>query len=588
MAQLQLLVVLQLILGTCLTSAYLNSTFPKEFMFGAATAAYQIEGAWNEYGKGESIWDRYVHENPSRIVGEANGDIACDSYHKFKEDVALVAKMGLTTYRFSISWSRIFPTGFKDSKNEDGIKYYQDLISEVETHNLTPIVTLYHWDLPQPIQDLGGWTNTSTVDLFVEYARVVFESFKTVKYWITINEPKQVCRSGYGKGNMAPGIKQSGTSDYKCAYVVLKAHAAAYHLYKTEFKESKGLVSLALDTPWSEPATNNIADVEAVERSMMFDFGLYANPVFIGDWPKIVKERVQNRTKGNDTRLPAFTKAEIDEINGTADFMAVNFYTARLISDVPEASPDKISFENDLRVNETVDPNWDTVFNRTKVPESLRSFLKWLKLTYNNPSIIITENGMADDGSTLNDVERIQYLAEYLNAVLEAIDKDKVRVHGYTYWSLLDNFEWTQGYSQRFGLYYVNFTDPGRERVAKSSVEYYQKVALTRMIFDPTVFNTTTSQQTTVTTPSTSNKTTATTPSTSNQTTATTPSTSNQTTATTPSTSNQTTATTLSTSQKTPTTPPTPQTTPSTAGSIAVSNILLCFAMVLFWRFALN
>nr|XP_023026914.1 myrosinase 1-like isoform X1 [Leptinotarsa decemlineata]XP_023026915.1 myrosinase 1-like isoform X2 [Leptinotarsa decemlineata]XP_023026916.1 myrosinase 1-like isoform X3 [Leptinotarsa decemlineata] len=510
MLQLAVIVILQSFISTSHSSSYLNNSFPSDFMFGAGTSAYQIEGAWNKDGRGETIWDNFVHGNASNIVGNATGDISCNSYYKYKEDIRLAYLTGLNAYHFSIAWTRILPKGSNKLVSVKGVNYYQELLKEVKSYNLTPIVTLYHWDLPQFLQTQGGWTNKKTVDYFVNYTRVVFDTFKTVKYWITINDPRQICRGGYGIGTLAPGTKDSGVSDYKCAYYVLKAHAAVYHLYKTEFSNLNGLVSLALESPWSEPATKDKNDVSATERSMMFDFGLYANPIFIGDWPTVVKERVQYRSKNKKerTRLPAFTDEEIKEIKGTADFMAVKFFTTRLISDDKEAPYDETSFENDLRVKETLDPNWTiNTFGKTIVPGSMRSFLKWIKDTYKNPSIIITANGIPDNGTFRYDEERVHYLGDYLNAVLEAIDKDKVRVHGYMYWSLLDSFEWTQGYSQHYGLYRINFDNPYRDRIAKSSVEYYRQVATTKKIPDPSMV--TTIHITTSTTPQSTSSTTA-------------------------------------------------------------------------------
>ncbi|XP_050517007.1 myrosinase 1 isoform X2 [Diabrotica virgifera virgifera] len=383
-----------------------DRTFPETFSFGAATAAFQIEGAWNENGKGESIWDRFIHTNQSRVVDGSNADIACDSYHKYTEDVALAAKMGLTHYRFSISWSRLLPTGFISPVNLIAISYYQDLIRELEKYKIEPVVTIYHWDLPQMLQELGGWENSKIVDYFVDYADLVFASFPSVKHWITFNEPKQ--------------------------------------------------------------------------------FGLYAHPIFFGDWPQVVKDRVNYRSKMEnypESRLPEFTAEEMKYINRTADYVAFNFYNTKLIKDIDEASFDITSFDNDLRVKDDVDPRWTIAMDgNTIYPQGLRSYLKWISENYNSPEIIITENGIADNGTSLEDSERISYLSDYLNAVLDSIYEDKVNVTGYTMWSLLDNFEWTSGYSMRFGFYSVDFEDSNRTRAAKTSVDYYSQIIKNRKI----------------------------------------------------------------------------------------------------------
>ncbi|XP_072388500.1 myrosinase 1-like [Diabrotica undecimpunctata] len=469
---------------TCFADS--DRTFPETFSFGAATAAFQIEGAWNENGKGENIWDHFVHTNQSRVVDGSNADIACNSYHKYAEDVALAAKMGLTHYRFSISWSRLLPNGFISPANIIALTYYQDLIRELEKYKIEPVVTIYHWDLPQALQELGGWQNAKIVDYFVDYADLVFASFPSVKHWITFNEPKQVCRSGYGKGNMAPGIARSGIADYMCTYHVIKAHAAAYHKYQDRYKSLGGKITMALDGIWSIPYWDHEEDRQASERKLNFEFGLYAHPIFFGDWPQVVKDRVNYRSKMEnypESRLPEFTVEEMKYINRTADYVAFNFYNTKLIKDIDEASFDTTSFDNDLRVKEDVDPRWTIAYDgNTIYPQGLRSYLKWIAENYNSPEIIITENGIADNGTSLEDNERISYLSGYLNAVLDSIYEDKVNVTGYTMWSLLDNFEWTSGYSMRFGFYSIDFKNDSRPRTAKKSVDYYSQIIKNRKI----------------------------------------------------------------------------------------------------------
>lgn len=214
--------------------------FPTSFKFGTATAAYQIEGAWNEDGKGENIWDRLTH-NTSLVRNHDTGDVACDSYHRYKEDVQLLKQLGVNFYRFSISWSRILPTGYPDQINKAGIEYYKNLIDELKANNIEPFVTLYHWDLPQPLQDIGGWMNEKLVDIFADYARTLFTLLgDDVKYWMTFNEPRQICYEGYGLGLKAPAVKLPGIGPYRCAHVLIKAHAKAYHIYQDNFKEKQG------------------------------------------------------------------------------------------------------------------------------------------------------------------------------------------------------------------------------------------------------------------------------------------------------------------------------------------------------------
>lgn len=215
--------------------------FPSEFFFGAATAAYQIEGAWNLDGKGENIWDHLSHSPMSPTLNNENGDVACDSYHKYRQDVRILNDLGVKHYRFSISWSRILPTGYDNIINEAGVHYYGKLISELTANNITPMITMYHWDLPQPLQDIGGWPNPLLTDLFVNYARVLFTLFgNQVKYWMTFNEVQQICHEGYGSAVKAPAINSSGIGDYLCGHTVIKAHAKTYRLYERFFKEKQG------------------------------------------------------------------------------------------------------------------------------------------------------------------------------------------------------------------------------------------------------------------------------------------------------------------------------------------------------------
>ncbi|KAF2890016.1 hypothetical protein ILUMI_16157, partial [Ignelater luminosus] len=224
--------------------------FPEDFLFGTATASCQIEGAWNLSGKGENMWDRFTYNNPELILDKSNGDFACDSYHKNKEDVALMKKMGVQFYRFSLSWSRILSTGFAYKINPDGIRYYNDLINLLIKNDIILLVTLFHWDTPQPLEDLGGFTNALMVDWFEDYARVVFENFgDRVKLWLTFNEPKQTCLQSYDQNRKAPGYNSSGIGGYLCAHNLIEAHVRVYHLYDTEFRSKQnGKISVTIDT----------------------------------------------------------------------------------------------------------------------------------------------------------------------------------------------------------------------------------------------------------------------------------------------------------------------------------------------------
>ncbi|KAJ3666409.1 hypothetical protein Zmor_001851 [Zophobas morio] len=468
-----------------------NRSFPASFKFGIATSAHQIEGAWNEDGKGENIWDHICHTNPDYIDNGDNADLACDSYHKYKEDVAMLKDLGVNYYRFSLSWSRIIPLGIAGSPvNPAGIVYYQNLLQELIDNDIEPLVTIYCWDLPETVEEYGGFPNPEFEEHFAYYVRVVFQNFgHLVKYWITFNEPLESCYQGYGTGTMAPGYSHSGLTDYKCAHNIIKAHAKAYHVYDEEFRtQQQGSVGIVLDTSWYEPATGGAADVEASERALQFAFGWYMHPIAFGNYPPVMVERIDQRSEQqgfNTSRLPKFTEDEIEYIKGTYDFLAINTYTTVYAQAREEYDIDVISWDSDMNVDMFLDDSWEETGSSwlRVVPWGIRKLLNWLSKTYNNPEIFITENGVSDkDG--LQDDQRINFFREYLSNVLDAVLDDGVNVTRYTAWSLMDNFEWQRGFSEKFGLYHVDFEDPERSRTPKASAEYYAQVIATRCLVD--------------------------------------------------------------------------------------------------------
>ncbi|KAF2894139.1 hypothetical protein ILUMI_12035, partial [Ignelater luminosus] len=442
--------------------------------------------------KGENIWDRYTHDHPYFILDGQNGDIACDSYHHYKTDMTLMKHLDVDFYRFSLSWSRILPTGFAYQVNPDGIRYYNDVINHCIENDVIPIVTMFHWDTPQPLQDLGGFANELMVDWFEDYARVVYENFgDRVKMWLTFNEPRQICYEGVGNNDKAPGSNSSGIGDYLCSHNLIKAHARAYHLYDKEFRHKQhGKVSITIDGENTWPATNSTADKEAAERIMAFTFGWYTDPIYHpnGDYPEVMKKFVAERSKKEGfkkSRLPEFTKEEVEYIKGTYDFFGLNHYTTVEVADIPDPPiGGKPSLFTDARATVGYNPSWPSTSAPWLkiVPWGFTSVLKWIKDRYGDVPIYVTENGYADNTEKLDDQGRIDFHTQYLSALLDAIYDHQVNVKAYTVWSLFDNFEWRDGFVTRFGLYDVDYDHPDRIRTPKASSEFFKKVIATRRI----------------------------------------------------------------------------------------------------------
>nr|AEW46881.1 seminal fluid protein CSSFP031 [Chilo suppressalis] len=462
--------------------------FPKGFLFGTATASYQVEGAWDSDGKAENIWDYLTHNDPCRIKDCSNGDIANDSYNKYKRDVEMMRELGLDFYRFSLSWSRILPTSFPDKINEAGVQYYNNLIDELLKYNIEPIVTLYHWDLPQKLQELGGWTNPHIVDWYVDYARIIFENFgDRVKYWITMNEPREICYQGYGDTTMAPALNIKGIGEYLCAKNLLVAHAKVYRIYEEEFKPKYGgLIGITLSGSWTEPESEKYA--EAADDVIQFEIGIYAHPIFseAGDFPPIMKEKVAKKSATQGfyrSRLPEFTKEEIEMIRGSSDFFGLNHYSSNVAYKNESINFfDEPSSNDDLGVASYKSPDWSSSASSwlKSVPWGFYKLLKYITNNYNDPNIIITENGFSTYGG-LEDDDRITYFRDYLDAMLDAIE-DGCNVTAYTAWSLMDNFEWMQGYVERFGLYEVDYSSPDLTRTPRKSAFVYKNIISTRSL----------------------------------------------------------------------------------------------------------
>ncbi|CAH1957668.1 unnamed protein product [Acanthoscelides obtectus] len=488
-----LVLFLQGLLGSSHVQAINNRFLPDSFKIGVANAAPQIEGAWNEGGKGETIWDRFAMTRPEMIIDRSTPEVACDSYHRWREDLAIIKGLNSQFYRLSIAWSRILPTGYyngSQSINQEGVRYYKTLLRALNALDIEPMVTLYHWDLPQQLQDdFGGWLSPKVADLFAEYARLCYELFgDEIRWWITINEPKQVCEAGYGVGVFAPGIFKPGEGNYICAKNVLLAHAKAYRIYDEEFRATnKGKVAMVIDTPWFEPGSQRPDDVAAAERARLFMYGLYGHPIYYGDWPEIVKDRVALRSYGEGlevSRLPEFTPEEKELIKGTHDYLTINYYATHMANATGEAPFDRRSTYDDMNIIEWLNPawpkggpDWFSIW-----PMGLRKVLNWLKETYGDHEIVITENGLSDNTGDIQDPHRIQYIRDHLSACLDAIYEDNVRLVGYMAWSFMDDWEWTGGYGSRIGMYYVDYNSPNRTRTRKASALYFREVCKNRCL----------------------------------------------------------------------------------------------------------
>ncbi|NWQ72734.1 KLOTB protein, partial [Columbina picui] len=429
------------------TQMFLYDTFPKEFLWGVGTGAFQVEGGWKKDGKGFSVWDRFIH---SELREADSTDASSDSYTLLDKDMSALDFLGVSFYQFSISWSRLFPTGIVAAPNEKGLQYYNTLIDSLLYRNIDPMVTLYHWDLPLMLQEkYGGWKNESVIDIFNDYATFCFQTFgDRVKYWITIHNPYLVAWHGYGTGIHAPGERGKITTVYSVGHNLIKAHAKVWHNYKNHFQPyQKGMISIVLGSHWIEPNKSEDAlDISKCQQSMERVLGWFAKPIHgDGDYPEELKNEL--------LFLPRFTEDEKNYIKGTADFFAFSF------------GPNNFKPPNTLpKMGQNLSLN-------------LREVLNWIKLEYNNPRILIAENGWFTDSHVkTDDTTAIYMMKNFINKVLQAIKHDNIDVFGYTAWSLLDGFEWQHAYNIRRGLFYVDFKSDKKERIPKSSALYYKQI----------------------------------------------------------------------------------------------------------------
>jgi beta-glucosidase len=433
-------------------SASKRLSFPDRFLWGAATSAYQIEGAWNVDGKGESIWDRFCH-NLGNVVNGDTGDVACDHYNRLDQDIALMKDLGIASYRFSISWPRVLPSG-KKPVNQAGLDFYDRLVDKLLSQGIQPFPTLYHWDLPQLLQDQGGWLSREVCAHFGEYADVVVGRLgDRVQHWTTLNEPWCIAALGHATGEHAPGIR-----DHQKAVTVghhlMVAHGLATQAIRAgKHGAGQPMVGIVLILVPTDPASVSSADQALAEQAWRQDCSYFMDPLFAAAYPQLSENLV----------LPV-KPGDLELIGQKLDFLGMNYYSRSVIGvngrviAVPQA--------------EYTETGWEVH------PDSLRRLLVRISKEYDLPPIYITENGAAfqdsisADGRIL-DLRRLSYLREHLEQAWLAI-QDGVDLRGYFAWSLMDNFEWAHGYSKRFGIVHVDFTS--QKRTIKASGHWYAEV----------------------------------------------------------------------------------------------------------------
>ncbi|XP_009624454.2 beta-glucosidase 18 [Nicotiana tomentosiformis] len=459
------------------------------FLFGTASSCYQYEGAFLSDGKGLNNWDLFTHE-AGHIKDGSNGDVAVDHYNRYLEDVKLMADMGVNSYRFSISWARILPKGIFGDVNMAGIEHYNKLIDALLQKGIQPFVTLTHYDIPQELEDrYGGWLSSRIQDDFSYFADICFKYFgDRVKHWVTMNEPNLMADRGYRTGIYPParcsgifGNCSAGDSErepFIAAHNMILSHAAAVSIYRTRYqKRQGGMVGISLDIQWYEPYSNSSEDIAATQRARSFYVNWFLDPIILGRYPK---EMVQIL----GSNLPDFSVNDLRKLSYGLDFIGINYYTAKYIKDClysacehgntwSEGSYFVTTQKDGVDIGQPTEVDWLFLY-----PQGMKKIVIYMKDRFNNTPMVITENGIAENENlnpsitdTLNDVHRVNYMHSYLTSLANAI-REGADVRGYFVWSLLDNFEWLDGYSLRFGLHYVNFTN--LQRIPKLSATSYK------------------------------------------------------------------------------------------------------------------
>lgn len=435
--------------------------FPDNFIWGVATSSYQIEGAWNEDGKGESIWDTFSHTQ-GKIVDGSTGDVACDHYHRFQEDIALMKELGVKAYRFSIAWARVLPQGH-GTVNPKGLDFYDRLVDGLLNAGIQPFVTLYHWDLPQALQDIGGWVNREVAYHFADYAAVVAHRLgDRVKFWMTHNEPWVVTWVGYGWGNHAPGLKNPKVA-LQVAHHLLLSHGLAVEVLR-DLGGAETQIGIVLNLSPIHPATDSDDDRAAACRHDGFLNRWFLDPIFVGSYPADMLDWF-------GALAPKGQPGDMSVISRRVDFLGVNYYSRSVVRYDPH---DGLLKAKGVRVDgaEYTEMGWEVY------PQGLYEMLTRLHRDYNAPTLYVTENGAAfvdevtPDGK-IHDERRLNYLREHFLQAHRAI-QGGVQLKGYFVWSLMDNFEWGFGYTKRFGVVYVDFET--QRRIVKDSGWWYRQV----------------------------------------------------------------------------------------------------------------
>ena len=436
--------------------------FPDDFLWGAATSAYQVEGAASEDGRGLSIWDTFCRM-PGRVRDGDTGDVACDQYHRYPEDVALMAELGLGAYRFSVAWPRIQPAG-TGPPNPKGIDHYRRLVEELNRNGIEPVLTLFHWDLPQALEDAGGWPNRDTAARFAEYASIVHSALAgEVRLWITLNEPWVAAWLGYGTGIHAPG-KTDDALALAATHHQLLAHGLARDAVG-------GGVGITLNLEPHHPATDDPEDVRVARLADLHMNALFLDPLFGRGYPA---ELADHYAPIYDRGL--VREGDLETIAGPLAFLGVNYYRPQLIAADPSRGAHPVEAPGSLGAWAVIPPGTPvTAMGWPIVPAGMTEILLRLHRDYRPARMYVTENGAAFDdvvgpGGRVDDADRVDYLRGHVEAAREAIDVG-VPLAGYFAWSLLDNFEWAQGYSKRFGIVRVDFDT--QARTTKASARWF-------------------------------------------------------------------------------------------------------------------